>query len=129
MKTDRCRGWVITPSWAGVLVVLVLAILVVGTAAASGALVIVTLTDKPAKFVPEKVTIKVGDTVEWRNTGRLVHAVKISPPIPSGAHLFDSGVMRAGAAYRYTFAVPGTYHYVCLPHFGSGMVGEVIVTK
>lgn len=82
--------------------------------------VVVTMTDKPSKFVPETVTIKVGDTVEWRNTGKIIHWVAIGPPIPKGAKPFDSGSMAPGAVYRHTFTVAGHYNHVCLPHAGTG---------
>lgn len=87
------------------------------------------MLDKPTKFVPEILTIKVGDTVEWRNTGKLIHRIATRPPLPSGARFFDSGVMSAGGVYRHTFSAPGTYHIVCMPHFATGMVGDIIVTK
>lgn len=29
--------------------------------------------------------------------------------------------------YEFTFEVPGEYHYVCEPHEGLGMVGDVVV--
>lgn len=99
------------------------------SAAASGSTVVVTMTDKPTMFVPETVTIRVGDTVEWRNTGKIVHWVTIGPPIPKGAQPFDSGPMPPGAVYRHPFTVAGHYNYVCVPHAGTGMIGVVEVTE
>ncbi len=89
------------------------------------------------KFVPGKVSIPVGTTVEWRNTSDLVHTVTDDPSqvartedavSPEGADAFDSGNIRVGGKYRHTFTVPGTYRYFCIPHEGAGMVGTIVVT-
>jgi plastocyanin len=88
------------------------------------------------KFRPEKVTIKAGETVEWRNTSRAVHTVTADPQkaanmehvqLPESAESFNSGSMRPGATFRYSFTVPGTYRYFCIPHQAAGIIGEVVV--
>jgi plastocyanin len=98
----------------------------------------VKMSDKPPKFMPEKVTIKVGQTVEWENNAKTLHSVDadasmVQNPqdvvLPPGAKPFDSGFMQPGATYQYTFTVPGTYHYTCVPHEKDRMNGTVIVTK
>lgn len=106
--------------------------------AASAKDVEVKMSDTPAKFIPEKVTIKVGDKVEWVNNAQSLHSVDADPSaaqtpgdvvLPAGAKPFDSGFMAPGAKYSYTFTVPGTYKYVCLPHEKDGMKGEIVVQK
>ena len=98
---------------------------------------VVTVKMEGKKFVPDQITIKPGDTIEWVNEpeGRK-HQVTTDPQqamdannvsIPKNAKPFDSGVIKAGEKYRYTFTVPGTYHYTCPPHEMSGMVGTVVV--
>lgn len=96
----------------------------------------VTMTDSPAAFIPKDVTVKVGDTVEWKNTAKTPHTAtfdatnatnKSEVSLPSGVKPFDSGFMFPGKTFDYKFTVPGTYKYVCLPHEPDGMVGEVIV--
>ena len=47
--------------------------------------------------------------------------------LPQGAESFHSGDVEAGEVWSYTFNVPGTYRYVCLPHEQQGMLGTVIV--
>ncbi len=88
------------------------------------------------QFVPAEIRIKVGDTVEWRNTGSYPHTVTADPnraarkaniELPDGVQPFGSGRMGAGATFRYTFNTPGIYRYVCLPHEGAGMLGRVVV--
>lgn len=91
---------------------------------------------KAFRFTPDTVTISVGQTVEWDNTGLVHHTVTADPSkaadpqhvqLPAGAEPFDSGNLSPGQTFRHTFTVPGTYRYVCLPHEKMGMVGEVIV--
>jgi len=107
----------------------------------SGA-VIVKMTAEH-KFMPEKITIKVGQTVEWVNddTGQAstnTHEVTTDPDvavdpdhvsIPQGAQPFDSHLITSGKSFRHQFTVPGLYRYVCPPHENDGMLGEVTVTK
>lgn len=96
---------------------------------------IVEMSDALA-FQPQSVTVRVGDTVEWRTVGRHAHTVttdarRTDQPglveIPPGAEPFDSGPISTRDVFRYTFSVPGRYVYVCNPHEGEGMIGEVIV--
>jgi plastocyanin len=96
----------------------------------------IKMTDTPPKFVPETVTIQKGDTVEWINNAASLHSVTTNPAVaqdpkdvssPAGAKPFDSGFMTPGAKWSYTFTVPGTYKYLCLPHEKDHMVGIVVV--
>ena len=107
------------------------------TAQATGAgnIIVVQLNDQ-LRFVPTEITIKAGDTVEWRNIGFLPHTVTADPrrapssrniELPDGAEAFDSGWVTAGQSFRYTFSEPGVYRYVCLPHEQARMAGTVIV--
>ena len=95
----------------------------------------VEITSK-LSFEPAEITIRVGDKVEWRNTSDLVHTVTADPRIaadasnvelPEGARPFNSAAIPAGQVFRYTFTVPGTYRYLCLPHEGQKMFGTVVV--
>jgi plastocyanin len=88
------------------------------------------------EFVPPKLTVHVGDTVQWKNASASPHTVSsnaekaVSPQhasVPQGAEVMDSGQMAAGATYNYTFKVPGTDKYMCEYHEQEGMVGEVDV--
>jgi plastocyanin len=100
--------------------------------------VTITMTDKPPMYVPQKLTIPVGTTVEWVNNAKTLHDVttdadSVQKPddvkLPPGAQSFDSGFMQPGATFDYTFTVPGNYKYTCIPHEKDGMVGEIDVTK
>ena len=96
----------------------------------------VKMTDTPPKFVPLTVTIDKGDTVEWINNAVSLHSVTTNPAVaqdpkdvssPAGAKPFDSGFMPPGVKWSYTFTLPGTYKYLCLPHEKDHMVGIVVV--
>jgi plastocyanin len=100
--------------------------------------VVIKMSDKPSKFLPDKVSVKVGQTVEWVNNAKTLHSVDADPSmvqkssdvvLPPGAKPFDSGFMPPGATFDYTFTLPGTYRYTCVPHEKDGMNGEVVVTK
>lgn len=84
----------------------------------------------------KELIIKVGDTVRWVNESG-VHTTTAYHPkygkelkIPEGAEPWDSGIVtQVGATFEYTFKVPGTYEYFCIPHEAVGMVGKIIVMK
>ena len=69
---------------------------------------------KDIRFVPEDVTVKVGDTVLWTNTDNgVTHTVtKQGGP---GAK-FDSGNLADGKTFRVKFTKPGKVDYVCTIH-------------
>jgi len=113
-------------------------ILVAGAMAsiAASKTVEIKMTDTPPKFMPMSVTIQKGDTVEWINNAQSLHSVTTNPAVaqdpkdvsaPKDAKPFDSGFMPPGAKWSYTFTVPGTYKYLCLPHEKDKMTGIVVV--
>jgi len=96
----------------------------------------IKMGDTPPKFDPTSVTIQKGDTVEWVNNAQSLHSVTTNSAVaqdpkdvslPAGAKPFDSGFMPPGAKWSYTFTVPGTYRYLCLPHEKDKMIGTVVV--
>jgi plastocyanin len=98
--------------------------------------VVIKMSDKPPQFLPDKVTIKAGQTVEWVNNAKTLHSVDGDPSmalkpsdvsLPPGAKPFDSGFMKPDMTWDYTFKVPGTYKYTCVPHEKDGMNGVVVV--
>jgi plastocyanin len=89
------------------------------------------------RFQPAVLTVARGTTVTWVNASPVPHSVTADPArvsnaadvaTPAGAQAFDSGTIAPGQSYGYTFTVPGTYHYTCLPHETIGMDGTIIVT-
>ena len=71
-------------------------------------------------YYPPSVTIKPGQTVQWRNDD-----LQVAHTISSTKNLFDSGNMDRGVVYSYTFTKPGKYEYSCRYH--PYMMGTVIV--
>ena len=96
------------------------------------------------RFVPDNVTIKVGDQVKFTNMANMAHNVQFyADSIPAGAAaVLDAnmpnrmGPLAAnlltaqGETYTISFAgaPAGTYKYTCLPHMATGMHGTIIVT-
>ena len=87
-------------------------------------------------FDPPAVTIRAGETVEWRNTSLIAHTVTDDPAraghasdagLPPGAAPFDSGRIAAGEVFLRRFDQPGTYRYFCRYHEMDGMTGTVVV--
>lgn len=91
-------------------------------------------------FVPEEVTVEVGETVRWVARSPR-HNVVCDPEdteeakLPEGAEPFKSyeegeNVNRpipTGESYEHTFEKTGEYVYVCIPHLEQDMVGKVTV--
>jgi cytochrome c oxidase subunit 2 len=75
------------------------------------------------KFEPSSATAKVGDVVEWTNTGTSVHNVIFDNQAVPGS---DS--MNQGDTFEIKFTKPGTYTYVCKFHEASNMRGSITVT-
>ena len=71
-------------------------------------------------YDPGGVTVPVGTSLTWSNTGALPHTVTDS----NGA--FDSGFLMTGDTYRRTFNSAGTFSYLCTIH--PEMVATVTVT-
>ena len=98
----------------------------------------------PFTFSPPTVTVKVGTTVKWTNSGTTAHtATSDATPQP----IWDSGTVLPGGTtscppmdpycqpsgtppgtYRVTFNTPGTYQYHCGFHGAQGMTGTITVT-
>ncbi len=125
-------------TFRGVGAALAALILVVGAvpSIAAAKTVEIKMSDTPPKFIPMTVTIQKGDTVEWINNAASLHSVTTNPAVaqdpkdvsaPAGAKPFDSGFMTPGGKWSYTFTVPGTYKYLCLPHEKDHMTGIVVV--
>lgn len=75
-------------------------------------------------FEPALVKVAPGDTVTFVATDKGHNAEIISGMIPAGAAPFK-GKMNQTLTVKFT--KPGVYGYKCLPHYGMGMVGAVLV--
>jgi uncharacterized protein (TIGR03118 family) len=80
-------------------------------------------------FEPADVTVKVGDTVTWTNTGSFAHTTTSGTTTGGVRHpdgLWDSGSLFSGQTFSHTFTKAGAFPYYCTPHY-SMMVGSVTV--
>jgi len=92
--------------------------LAMATSEAAGP-VIHTVTIDGFAFHPPVLTVKQGETVEWRNTDPLPHTVTAK----DGG--LDSHDIAANGTYRYTAKKKGRFPYICTLH--PIMKGELIV--
>src|SRR5882762_7426493 len=53
------------------------------------------------KFDPVEITVPVGTTVVWHNGGQMEHTATAEDKS------FDSGTLKAGSDFRFTFSAPG----------------------
>lgn len=71
-------------------------------------------------FVPNPVTVKVGDSVMWVNNDSIAHTATAN-----NGTTFSSGTIAPGGSFKTTFSAAGTFAYHCAFH--PGMVGTVTV--
>lgn len=75
-------------------------------------------------FEPALLKVAPGDTVTFVPTDKSHNAESIAGMIPAGAQAFKG---KMNQPVKVTFSKPGLYGYKCLPHYGMGMVGVVVV--
>jgi len=90
------------------------------SSSAAGSTVKVSMKD--IKFVPEKITAKVGQKIVWTNDDQPQHNVTAT----DGAD-FASETLNKGQTYEFTPTKAGVIKYVCTIH--SGQNGEINVTS
>jgi plastocyanin len=75
-------------------------------------------------FAPQTLTIAPGTTVTWLNTDDTTHTVTADD------QRYNSGDMKKGDQFSFTFTKPGLYRYYCVWHGapgGQAMSGSVTV--
>ena len=70
-------------------------------------------------FAPERLTLRVGTTVAWRNKDDIPQYRHLSHPI------IKSIALDTNDSYSFTFTEPGTYEYFCSLH--PRMTGTIVV--
>lgn len=75
-------------------------------------------------FSPAAITIDVGDTVSWANSGAAPHTATSDV---GQADAWDSGTLATGQQFSRVFSVPGTFTYFCAIH--PFMRGSVTVRE
>ena len=73
-------------------------------------------------FEPAVLRVAPGDTVKFVPTDKGHNSASVV--VPEGAEPWNGKLSKEIAV---TLTVPGLYAYKCLPHFGLGMVGLIVV--
>ncbi len=76
-------------------------------------------------FQEKSITVPLGTTIIWTASANLPHTAT------SDDNIFDSGTMRDGDVFTFTFEEAGEFPYYCTFHGGpggQGMAGTIIVT-
>jgi plastocyanin len=85
-----------------------------GGSAAKGPVADKSVDMKDIQFVPKAVTIKKGQTIEWKNSDSVTH--NVTEEKGPGGKKFASPNVNGGQTFKHTFAAAGTYDYVCTIH-------------
>lgn len=72
-------------------------------------------------FVPADITVKVGDSIDFRNTGLAIHDAQ------DKGGSFKSGDLNAGQSATIRFDKAGTFQLICRYHETVGMTGRIVV--
>ncbi len=79
-----------------------------------------TVAMRDLAFAPDRLSVKVGERVTWRNEEALDHNV-----VARRGARFKSRAFGRGGTYSFTPKRPGTIDYVCTLH--PGMDGRLVV--
>jgi plastocyanin len=80
---------------------------------------VVPVAMRNIKFVPARITVKVGQTVRWTNHDKVAHTVASAK-----LKLASEGIEN-GESYEYRATRPGTFPYYCTIH--AGQTGVLVV--
>ena len=110
-------------------VALGLATALAGTSASAASHVVEMLNKDPDNpkirqvFYPRVLRVEVGDTVKFVSKNKGHNTASIKGMIPEGANTWKSKLSKD---FELTITQPGTYGYMCAPHYGAGMVGLIL---
>lgn len=82
-------------------------------------------------FNPREITVKVGTTVDWKQSGSAPHSVTADDgSFASGPCLQDpSKCMQKGSTFEHAFPTAGTFPYYCVIHGAKGGLGMHGIVK
>ena len=90
------------------------------TSAADTAIQPVNIDVADNEFKPKDATVAQGGTVTWKLVGAAAHTVTADD------QSFNSGLLKAGESYQYTFTTLGSFGYACLVHPGMTATIKVV---
>lgn len=76
------------------------------------------------QFEPQQLKIQAGDTVHFVAKDKGHNVESIEGMLPDGATPFKGALNQD---LTVTFTKPGVYGFKCVPHYGMGMVGLIVV--
>merc|ERR1712176_867460 len=84
------------------------------------------------QFVPDSLTVKAGETVQFVNNVGFPHNIVFDDDaIPAGVNAEkiskEDYLNAAGETVEIKFEKAGEYNYYCEPHQGAGMKGKIVV--
>ena len=85
-----------------------------------------TISNSGTSWVPSSLTIFVGDTVTWVNTGGSHNVNGTTLTFPNNPESFGNSV-GSGWTFQHIFTIAGDYDFQCDPHAGMGMTGTITV--
>jgi plastocyanin len=85
-----------------------------------------TISTSGMSFSPSELTIEIGDTVTFINTGGSHNVNGTQATFPNNPESFGNSV-GTGWTYQHIFSIVGEYDFQCNPHASHGMTGKVIV--
>jgi len=80
------------------------------------------------RYEPMHLAVQAGRTVTWVNNDGVTHTVTSGEGTQPTRSPLDSPFLAKGQAWSHTFAEPGRYEYLCLPHIGQVGMREATVT-
>ena len=86
-----------------------------------------TISNSGSSWVPSSLTILVGDTVTWINTGGSHNVNGTTTTFPNNPESFGGFSVSAGWTFDHVFTIAGDYDFQCDPHAGMGMTGTITV--
>jgi len=88
------------------------------------------ITLNGTSFSPNDLTVYIGETVQWKNTGGTHNVNGSLTTFPNNPEGFYSGdASDENWTYEFTFNKTGEYNYQCDPHADLGMKGKITVIE
>ncbi len=107
---------------------LIMSFMFLAFAAVSAGAATIVVEQVGTSWVPDGLSINVGDTVQWVwNSG--VHTVTsgLNPGDPEAGDIFDANLTAGEPLFAFTFTEVGHYPFFCIPHYGLDMFGNIHV--
>jgi predicted secreted protein with PEFG-CTERM motif len=67
-------------------------------------------------FIPDEVSVNVGDEVTWTNDDTAAHTVTAGSAANGPSGVFDSSLFMAGTTFSHKFDAEGEFPYFCMVH-------------